>query len=586
MSPTVRYSVHLTEPHKHVIHVTAEYSGFAGDSLEIMIPTWSPGSYMIREFSRNILDISIRDKKPGLSLVNTNKNSWLITHKDVENVTIDYQIYAFEEPIRATFIDADQAMLHGASLFILPRVDVEVNYEIIVNHPEEWGVITTQLPHKPGHEKFLFTDSLEKLLDSPIAVGNHTLYPFMVTGIPHQFAMLGQGNYELDAIIRDTRKALTTAHAIFGEVPYDSYTFFISPSNGELGGLEHHDSCNIQVGRFNFQDRGDYIKFITLVVHEFFHSYNVKKFKPESFINLDLEHENYTTLHWVTEGINSYYDKYLLLRGGVITLSEYLSLIQNDIVRLQSAPGRLRQSLSESSFYTWIKHYFPDENSDNVNVSYYLKGSLVGMALDLEIRTASKGAKSLDDIFRALWRNYKKGQAGYTETSFRQLCESNAGRNLDNIWKYVDTTAEMDFPAILEPYGLQVETTSNNNSQIWLGIKVQEIDMVVSQIIDGGSAHECGINVKDELVAVNGIRLTRHNYKRHLSRLPHGVTAQITVTRNGYLRQIPMTPILKTPEVANINKLDELSDEQKILFRNWLREDWQPVDSNVSASSN
>ena len=318
----------------------------------------------------------------------------------------------------------------------------------------KWKNISTGLNKIPGEHYTYIAKDLDELIDCPIQIGNHDIIPFRVSGIPHEYAIQGSGNYDINDIIIDTKKIINETMDIFGEIPYDHYTFFLFNRENGYGGLEHQNSCAMIRSKWKYKPRKDYLGFIGLMAHEFFHTYNVKRIRPTELGPFDYDRENYTTQLWIAEGITSYYDNHIPLRAGVINLDEYLEIISKDIKRLESIPGRKLQSISEASFDAWVKHYRPNENSVNTTISYYLKGSLIGLALDLSIRNYTNGKHSLDDVFKILWKNYKKSGKGFTKDEFINICEKLANKNLNEIWSYVNTTKDMNYNEILNQISL------------------------------------------------------------------------------------------------------------------------------------
>ncbi len=571
-----RFHVSMPEPHKHLFHVTLELNNLDGISQEVYLPVWTPGSYLIREYAKNVFIISACDGKKNLEIHKTRKNIWLVELDGSTSVSIVYQVYAFEQTVRNCFLNTDQGMIQGAGLFLAPKNFENQPFHIFIEKPEHWSTITTVLPAVQGSDHEFTAENYTELLDSPIAIGNHILYPFMTTGTPHQFAVIGSGNYDMQKIIRDTRRTLTVTHAMFGIVPYDRYTFFLTTVNSGYGGLEHKNCASMIFSRHRFINRTDYIKFMGLVSHEFFHCFNVKRIHPQDFHTIDLHNENYTRLHWVTEGITSYYDNFLLRRSKVITVQEYLNLLKADIRKMLATPGRLHQSIKNSSFDTWIKHYRQDEHSVNAHISYYLKGSLIGLALDLTIRRITEGKKTLDDVFRILWREFRKTGDGYTEESFKEICETTAGEPLNDVWKYLESLEEMDLDAVLNPFGicLQYNNIDPNHPKPWLGMELKESEMVITKVLADAPAENCGLNVHDEIISVNGIRLYKHNYMKRLLELKVNEPADLLISRDGLLRTIQLIPLPKPPEVTGLVKVQNPNETQKALFRSWLLLEW------------
>ncbi len=568
----VRYQVRIEEPNTHMVDVDVEVDGLTGDFIDFSMPVWTPGSYLVREYSKNVISAQAHRKTKALKVRKIDKNTWRVNTEGYGKITFSYWVYAFELSVRTSFVDTEFALLIGAGIFMIPE-GFENNKLFLTIEPYfQWNKATTELPRYKGSPFSFVAGNFDQLIDSPILLGNQKTYQFKAAGIPHTFSITGEGNYDADQIMEDTKAIILAAKEIFGELPYDHYTFTLILTDNGYGGLEHKNSCTMIYDRWKFQDRKDYLKFMGLVSHEYFHTFNVKRIRPVELGPFDYFRENYTSLLWVSEGITSYYDNLLLLRSGVADVDEYLEFLEKDIKRLEKIPGRKIQSIAQSSFDSWIKLYRPNENSVNSTVSYYLKGSLVGLVLDLEIRESTGGTKSLDDVFRALWKDYKSSGDGFTEKEFMDLCETVAGKSLENIWSFVHTTEEMNFDKYLESVGLHLvkEYEKDDEPGVWFGISVNKGNMKIQKVFSDGPAWNADLNVGDELIAMNGIRLTSSNYQKLMKAAEPEIPCDFIISRRGLIKNISISPVTAPADKYQIKRLDEPSDLQKALYESWL----------------
>ncbi|NOZ08809.1 MAG: M61 family metallopeptidase [FCB group bacterium] len=571
----IHYTVIIAEPHKHIVTIEMAVDADGAQYADFALPAWTPGSYKIRDFARHIISLTATAGVHALAVHKIDKHTWRVSTGGRSRIILTYQVYAFELTVRTSYLDADHAMLNGASLFLYQVGHQDRPHTVTINKPETWSTISTGLKEILQDKNTFYAETYDLLIDTPIAVGNQQLHKFIVSGVPHEFVIFGSGNFDIHKIIEDTTKILTAAHLMFGSVPYDRYIFFLHLLPDGFGGLEHHNSCHMMFGQFKFRERKDYIRFLGLVSHEFFHTYNVKRIRPQGLGPFNYNEEFYSKLHWITEGITSYYDNQMLLRAEVISIDEYLDLIAEDIRKYQNTPGRLVQTTEESSFDQWIKLYQPDENTQNIVISYYLSGSLIAMALDLEIRRLTRGEKSLDDVYRKLWKEYLKTGLGFTEKHFKTLCERTAGDKLTHIWHYLSSTEELDFEKLLKPFGLRLEKTyKKENAQpgAWFGMELDE-KLNITRLYAGAPAWEGGLNKGDELLAVNALRLTPKNKDRRLSELDLKRKAVFLLSRWGSIRKLSVKPRSRPPDRYRLRAFKKPARHQADNYRNWLGAD-------------
>jgi predicted metalloprotease with PDZ domain len=416
--------------------------------------------------------------------------------------------------------------------------------------------------------------NFDVLYDSPFLVSRHTVIGFQVRGIEHRFVIDGTGNFDAEQLRADIPKIIEASAALFGDLPYENYTFMLMTHPTARGGLEHLNSTALIWRRFDFRPAVRYKDFLSLVAHEFFHLWNVKRIRPDALGPFDYTAENYTRLLWVAEGFTSYYENLLLRRAGILTDREYLDTLAPTIATIQRTPGRLALSVEEASFDAWIKYYRQDENSINNQVSYYDKGALIGMLLDLEIRRRTAGARSLDDVMRLLYTDFAKRERNYTPEDFQRTAERIAGASLDAFFsKYVRGTAELPYDELFTAFGLTLDRTGGRAApRPSFGATLTQTGdrLNVTNVPSDSPAYTAGINAGDQILAIDGNRVTLEAFNARINERKPGDTAQITVFRNDELRTIPVKIGTTAEGTYRILATPTPTDEQRKLYEGWL----------------
>ena len=381
---------------------------------DLVMPVWTPGSYLVREFERHVQDFTATERGGrALQWGKVNKNTWRIQTAAAREFVVTYRVYANEMSVRTNELNDRHAFWNNAALLMYVDGHLSAPSTLRVAAPPGWK-IATGLPALAGRQDTFRAENFDVLYDSPVEVGPFKTLTFDVKGVPHRIIIEGEGNYDAERVRRDVQRVVEAEATMMGEIPYRDYTFILNLRPTGSGGLEHLNSTALIWQRFGFTKPSDYRDFLSLVAHEFFHLWNVKRIRPDALGPFDYTRENYTKLLWVAEGFTSYYENVFLRRAGLISDRDFLKPAAKAIQDLQETPGRLVMSVEEASFDAWIKYYRPDENSVNSQISYYDKGALLGMLLDLIIRKRSGGARSLDDVMRYLYTEYYKKGRNYT----------------------------------------------------------------------------------------------------------------------------------------------------------------------------
>ncbi len=581
LAAKLTYTLSFKERSAHYVLVNLEIDGLRSrEQLEFKMPVWTPGSYKVRDFSRHVVDLRITSGSRELPVFKLDKNTWQVELDGHRRIDVKYKVYAFEKDHRTSFVDADRALLNGASVFLYP-VGMETKESlVVVDLPPGWQLATSSLPSVGRRSPVFRAPNYDTLIDSPLMIGSHKVFETLVDEVPYRYAISGQGEYDQVQLLADTRKIAGEIHQLFGSVPYDQYTIFLDIGARRNGALEHLNSVYLMVSRWTFEGEDNYRKYLEVLAHELFHAYNVKRIRPTVLGPFDYDRENYTTQLWVAEGLTSYYDRRLLLRSGLLDVEKYLELLTTDMEKMLGTPGRHQQTLEEASFDAWIKYYQPDENSRNATISYYTKGSLVGVTLDLAIREATDGSRSLDDVFRALWHDFQTTGEGFTPERFREICEETAGRSLEEVFAYVTTTTDIDWEGAFRPFGLEVVAAHPDpadTAKAYWGFETEEREgsLVITAITHDTPAAESRLSVNDELLFVDNYRLTAANGATILDSREQGETATFVVNRDGLMRTFRVKPVRPPFDSLTLMKVAEPTARQKMLYANWLGAAWE-----------
>ncbi|SMG07321.1 M61 family metallopeptidase [Sphingobacterium psychroaquaticum] len=571
---SIHFTVSFQEPQAHYAEIQIDLQQFDKDYIDLKMPVWTPGSYLIREYSRHVERLSAEANGKAVRCEKIAKNTWRVySHK--ENVKVQYSVYGFEVSVRTNFIDNDHAFLSSAATFMFPDGFLNHPSTLSITLPENWSSVSTGLPTVPGKEHTYYASDFDILFDSPLEIGNQDVWHFEAAGVQHEFAMVGGGTYDKKQLSEDIRKIVEIETDIWGENPNSRYVFITHNYQNGGGGLEHLNSTVLGASRNGYQQAATYKNFLSLVAHEYFHLWNVKRLRPKALGPFDYEAENYTTGLWIMEGFTAYYDNLIIRRCNFHSPKEYLNLLALDFNIVYNRPGFQIQSAGLASFDTWIKQYRPDENSSNTSISYYNKGAMLAAALDIRIITETDGAKRLDDVLRAAYQQFYKTEGhGFEESAFQTLAEQTVGVDLSDIFEAAHTNQELDYNDFFEKVGYQLIDVNANNQERSLGLKTAVIEgrIVVKVVERGSAAWDAGISVDDELIAINGTRLDVLGKELDFV-LEQGAIDDIVdvlVSRDGLIRTVP-TPLRRTTKkVYTIQEFEQASVRAKELGRIWL----------------
>ncbi len=571
----VSYRIRPSNPGAHIFEVHCTIADPDPAGQRISLPAWIPGSYMIRDFARHIVRISGRARGAPVTLEKTDSATWLCAPCDGP-LDVSYEVYAWDLSVRAAHLDTTHAYFNGTSVFL--RVHGREHEPCVVDleRPpagigETWRVATalTRLQAAPHGFGTYSARDYDELVDHPVEIGDFTLAEFEACGIAHEVAISGRHGTDTGRLCQDLRRVCEHHIRFFGEpAPMDRYLFLIMAVGDGYGGLEHRASTSLLCQRDTLPRPGEsemsdeYRGFLGLASHEYFHSWNVKRIKPQAFSPYDFNRAAHTRMLWAFEGITSYYDDLALVRSGLITPQAYLQLLGETATRVWRGRGRFKQSLAESSFDAWTKFYRQDENAPNSIVSYYTKGAVVALALDLTIRRASGGTRSLDDVMRALWRRYGQPGIGVPEDGVECIAAEVAGVDLGAFFdQLVRGTEDPALAELLTYVGVDftlraAESGSDkggrparngeggNRPRAVLGAHlVAGSEVRLSQVLDGGPAQAAGLAAGDLIIAVDGLRVSATNLEKALNAHAPGKCVHMHVFRRDELMEFDLTPV-------------------------------------------
>lgn len=511
----LHYQIEFDDYRQHLIHVTLRF--VAQPTQILSLPTWIPGSYLIREFSKHIESVRAYDEDGRLlQIQKTDKNKWSLFNTDFELITVEYDVYAYDLSVRGAYVDQHRLYVNPACtcLGLEGQENSPVEVEVFLPKELKHFQIATGMPAKSlvKGRYTLKAKNYADLIDSPFELADQTRFSFEAQGIAHEFVVSGKHAMNIERMQQDIEKICNTEISMFGSAPFENYTFMTMATGNSYGGLEHPNSTSLITPRDDLpqanepeQPSKDYQRFLGLCSHEYFHSWLVKFIRPENFVNYDLNKEGYTSLLWIFEGFTSYYDDLILLRSGVINQAAYIELLKSQIDRYLQNPGRAIQTVAESSFDAWVKFYRQDENSNNAGTSYYNKGCLVALCLDLGLRLRGS---SLDALMRKLYENAQNGVQVNEHTVF-ELCKVLTGDDWsEQINHLINTTDELPLEQLLPEFGLSYILKNDKSLPFGLKLVDKPEGVLIQSARRNSAAVKAGLSAHDVIIALDGLKAT------------------------------------------------------------------------------
>lgn len=582
----LKYIVSMERPNTHYFDVRIELSDFRNlvadpSRLRVKMPVWTPGSYLVREFSRNVLDLSAKRKDTGDQIRSEKvaKNEWNLDTEDAREVSIEYRVYAFEHSVQTSYLDRLIAIINGATVFLY--VDGLENQEgtLELIPFSGWANISTGLERKAdGTNEFVFPN-YDILIDSPIELGNLDVRNFKSEGAEYEVSIFSPIKFDIDRFVADLRRIVVTTEKVFRDIPFQRYVFLVDFAADNLhGGLEHLNSTHCIAPVLKLEPPEEYHKLLSLFSHEFFHAWNVKRMRPMGLGPFDYMHEVYTKSLWIAEGITSYYDDLLIRRSGIFPVGEYLDALSENFSQMRTLPGSRWQSAQESSFDTWIKYYRQDENSPNVIFSYYTQGAIIGWMLDMEIRRTTGLSKSLDDAMRMTYETFQTEGRGFADEEFERSCLRVSGSDsISEIFRErVIGRSDVNYDRYLGYAGLKLVPKKAERDLGFLGARVREESgrILISTVLTGSAAENGGLASNDEIIGVDDLRMDKQRLAYYIPNMKPSSEVNLLVSRQGALLELQATLGEKPALEFIATKKDQATEKERELFRSWLNADW------------
>ncbi|MGI9234618.1 MAG: M61 family metallopeptidase [Woeseiaceae bacterium] len=600
MDAALAYKIFPKDPAAHLFEVRVTVEAPHPEGQVFAMPAWIPGSYMIRDYAKHVVAVRAESDGRDVAVEKLDKSRWRAASTS-RALTLVLEIFAHDESVRGAHLDANHGFFNGTCVFpaVEGQQDVTCTVEILAPeapHGKGWRVATSMRRDSASEYEFGTYEAADygELIDHPVELGHLTIGEFEANGIPHAIAIRGKTRVDMARLCRDLKTVCEHHIALLG-VPsdLDRYLFLLNAPGRGYGGLEHRWSSSLICSRDNLPARGDegvsdeYRTFLGLVSHEYFHLWNVKRMKPAVFSPYDLSQEVHTGLLWVFEGITSYYDDLALVRSGLISVEGYLELLGQTVTRVQRGLGRRRQSIEASSFDAWTKFYKQDANATNAVVSYYAKGAIVALCLDLKLRNETGGRVSLDDVMKVAWSRWGESGAGMPEGGFEQLCIEISDADLQDFFDAaVRGTGELPLEALLHSHGVDYSLRRSSGAadkggrpmgesklpSVWLGARLgsRRGKPVFSAIHNGGPAEKAGVSPGDELVALDGLRIDVAGCEARTRRYRPGDVSELTVFRGDELISVRMKWAEAPTDTCYLNINDDVDGDVRTRRGTWL----------------
>lgn len=574
----IDYHISMPEPHTHYFEVSIHISKTKRPFVDFKMAAWTPGSYLLREYAQHVVNYAANAGKKALKVVKTAKNTWRVMSNNATKFSFSYRVYAFEMTVRNNFLDANHGYINPAALCMFVDGQQASPATLTIEPYRTWKKVTVPLPRVKEEAYTYSVPNFDVLVDSPIEIGNHQKFSFEAAGIPHKVAWYGLADYDQDQVIKDFKAIAEASTDIFGDHPCQDYltkdyTFIVHILDKKFGGLEHLNSTSLHFPRELYHTEKGYARFLNLTAHEYFHLWNVKRIRPIELGPFDYERENYTRLLWVAEGFTVYYENIILRKAGLVKNNKLRQATADRLTLVENLPGNKIQSVTDASWDAWIKAYRPNENSPNTTISYYSKGALVALMLDLCIIHHTKAEKSLDHVMRHLYKEiYKKENRGFSESEIKQIIEQTAGEDLTDLFeRHIYGTESIDYAKYLNYAGMELHTEVKETP--YLGITTRKDGKVlkIKAVRQGSPAYYQGLNVHDEILSVDDAKVK--DIAKFMENREVGDEIKVRVKRDGNIKKFLIILDSNPQMVYKIKNQKKRTPAQKKAYAKWLRKD-------------
>ncbi len=578
----ITYEISFSEPQAHYVDVAMQISGLKGEYLDLKMPVWTPGSYLIREFSKNVESFeAFNTAGASLNAQKVNKNTWRVTTQKNASIKVSYRVYAFEISVRTSFVDESHAFLSPAGIFMYPEGQLNMASTITIKPYKNWTKISTGLEMLASQANTFNAPDFDVLYDSPFEIGNQDIFEFNAAGVKHEVAMYGGGNYDKDILKTDMAKIVVEQTKTFGVNPNKRFVFIVHNLNLNGGGIEHLNSTVLGASRNSYTSEAGLLRFLNLVSHEYFHLWNAKRLRPIALGPFNYNEENYTTNLWIVEGFTDYYQGIYTKRAGLQSSESFIKNLANTINQVENQPGNRVDPVSQSSFDAWIKLYRPNENSTNSTISYYSKGSLIALIMDLEIIHSTAGKSGLDEVMKAMYDEYfVKKARGYTDAEFKAMAEKIAGKSFDSIYAdYIHGVKTIDYTTYLNYAGLTLidDAASANDAYLGASTSLKNGKIIISKVFRESPAWVGGLNVNDEILTMNDQQINAISDPRlsevdmFIANKRVGDKVKVQVNRDSQLLNIDVVLVRNPNHKFRIAALEVATPAQVAVMKRWLK---------------
>ena len=569
----IRYTLRFPAPQTHYAEVEASYPTSGQPQIELFMAVWTPGSYLVREYERHVENVVARN--PGgtpVTIVKSAKNRWRVTTGGAARISVSYRVYGREMSVRTNWIERNFAMLNGAPTFISLVGGLSRPHDVRIELPAGWKQSATALSSGASPNVYRAED-FDTLVDSPIILGSPVLRDFEHAGKRHTLVVEGDsGMFDADRAIADLQKIVATSGAIMGNRYDYPHYYFLNMVTEASGGLEHKNSFLTMSSRFTTRTPRAYRDWLGLAAHEFFHAWNIKRLRPIELGPFDYEREVYSRALWIAEGFTDYYATVILRRAQLSTRDEFLEDLTAQIEAVQNTGGRQVTPVDMASFDAWIKQYRPDENTANTSVNYYSKGTVIAFLLDARIRRVTNGKQSLDDAMRLAYGRYS-GAKGYTMEQFYQVMSDVAGTNLRPFFaSAVESTEELNYKEALDWYGLRFRAVDSRAARAWLGANTRNDAgrLVVTSVRRDTPAQTAGLNVDDEILAIDDVRVRADGLAARLEQYKPSDKITLLVARRDRITRIELALGTEPARAYRLEVDPDASEAQRFRFISWM----------------